>query len=140
MPSTVLIIDDNSVIRQILRLRFQQKGWKVEEARDAYEGLTKFRETAPQLVTLDLIMPINQGIGATQLARMILEEDPRVILLVVSSLGNEADFQEFCRKYGIELFAKASVQDPTFDTLFDRVDRLSEKLSSTTKVEIERGL
>lgn len=133
MPLTVLIIDDNSVIRQILRLKFEQKGWTVEEARDAYEGLRKFREIAPQLVTLDLIMPINHGVGSTQLARVILEENPGATLLVVSSLGDQAEFQKFCQKHRIELFAKASVEDPTFDSLFARVDRLSERLSSTPK-------
>lgn len=133
MPLKVLIIDDNSVIRQVLRLQFEQRGWNVEEAKDAYEGLTKFRENGPQLVTLDLIMPINNGIGSTQLAKLILEEDPQTTLLVVSSLGDQADLQDFFQKCRVELFTKANAENPTFDALFERVGRLSEELNNALR-------
>jgi hypothetical protein len=74
-------------------------------------------------------MPINNGIGSVQLARLILEEDPQTILLVVSSLGDQTDLQEFFRKHRVEVFNKANAENPSFDGLFERVERITAELS-----------
>jgi CheY-like chemotaxis protein len=129
MPLTVLVVDDNPVVRQILRLGFEQQNWKVEEACEAYEGLSKFRESAPQLVTLDLVMPLNAGISSTQLATMMLDEDPDVKLLVVSSLAHQPELKAFFEKRRIEVFAKPSADNPSFDALFSRIDELRRQAS-----------
>jgi CheY-like chemotaxis protein len=83
-----------------------------------------FREVGPELVTLDLIMPIDHGVDALQLAQMLREEDPEVTVLIVSSFAANQDVQVFCQKRRIELFEKTSVDNPNFDKLFERVDRL----------------
>jgi two-component system, chemotaxis family, chemotaxis protein CheY len=124
MAPTALVIDDNSVVRQILRLELERRGWKVAEASNAYEGLVTFRELGPQLVTLDLLMPINDGVDSVHLARMIREEDPASILFVVSSFADRNDLQVFFSNQQVELFAKSSADGPIFDELFERVDQL----------------
>jgi two-component system chemotaxis response regulator CheY len=124
MASTALVIDDNSVVRRILRLELERRGWTVAEAADPYEGLMTFRELGPQLVTLDLLMPINEGVDAVHLARMIREEDPASILFVVSSFADRNDLQVFFGKQQVEIFAKSSVDAPIFDKLFERVDQV----------------
>ena len=124
MASTALVIDDNSVVRQILRLELERRGWTVAEASDPYEGLVTFRELGPQLVTLDLLMPINEGVDSVHLARMICEEDPASILFVVSSFADRNDLQAFFANQQVELFAKSSANSPIFDKLFERIDQL----------------
>ena len=83
-----------------------------------------FREIGPRLVTLDLVMPINDGVDALHLARMIRDEDPEAILLVVTSFAAKEDLKAFFQRQGVELFDKASADSPNFDKLFERVDQL----------------
>jgi CheY-like chemotaxis protein len=139
MAPTALIIDDNSVVRHFLRLKLVQRGWNVVEAKDSYEGLLTLREVGPELVTLDLIMPIDHGIDAMQLAQMIHEEDPKITILIVSSFAVNEDLQGFCQKKRIELFEKTSVDNPNFDKLFERVDRLFSELGLSARRQINKS-
>jgi CheY-like chemotaxis protein len=123
-----LVIDDNSVLRQVIRLKLECKGWMVAEAQDAHEGLEVFRQVRPQLVMLDLIMPINEGLDAIQLAQQIHDEDPGVTVLVVSGIPTQ-DVKDLLVRRGLELFDKPSADNPTFDKLLVRVDTLFRELS-----------
>src|SRR6266851_1568273 len=128
MAPKALVIDDNAVIRGVLRLELEDRGWHVTEAKNSYDGLIAFREIGPELVTLDLLMPINDGIDALQLARMIREVKPEVSLLIVSSFAANQDLQDFFQKYHLEWFEKANADRPNFGKLLERVDGIKKKL------------
>lgn len=130
MPPKALVIDDNPVIRGVLRLELEDRGWHVTEAKDPYDGLIAFREIGPQLVTLDLLMPVNEGVDALHLAEMIREVDPEVSLLIVSSFAANQDLQLFFAKHHLEWFDKANAERPNFDKLLERVDRLKKELET----------
>lgn len=126
---TVLVIDDSPVVRRYLRLRLESAGWDVAEAEDAFAGLRAMREMRPDLVTLDLIMPINNGIDGIQLARTIREESPDTTLLIVSGMASESDVKEFLRKHKLEFFGKTeSAEVGGFARLFARTDELLREL------------
>jgi response regulator RpfG family c-di-GMP phosphodiesterase len=78
-------------------------------------------------------MPINDGLDALQLARMIREEDSEVILLVVSSFAANRDIQSFFQKHQVELFGKPTAGNPKFDKLLERVDDLYQELNARFK-------
>jgi|SRR6185437_16711030 two-component system, chemotaxis family, chemotaxis protein CheY len=124
-----LVIDDNSVLRQFIRFTLESKGWMVAEAQDPHEGLEVFRQVRPQLITLDLIMPINKGLDAVQLARQIHDEDPEVTVLVVSGIAPTQDVKDLFARRGLEVFDKPSGDKPTFDKLFARIDTVFRELS-----------
>jgi CheY-like chemotaxis protein len=88
LPPTALVVDDDIVIRQFIRFTLETKGWQVEEAGSATEGLERIRELRPHLVTLDLIMPNNTGLDSLDLARLLNEEAPEITLLILSSAGS----------------------------------------------------
>jgi len=136
---TVLIVEDNSVIREFIRLNLETNGWKVREAENVSLALGLFRQLQPQLVTLDLIMPFYDGLDAMQFARLIKEEAPEVALLVVSAVGSKLVHwwgsitssevtRAFLRKHDFEVFDK-SPDDPTLKKLFSRTDALMRQLS-----------
>jgi CheY-like chemotaxis protein len=125
---TAIVIDDDVVIRQLIRFTLETRGWQVHEAGDASDGLMKIRGLHPQLVTLDLIMPINTGLDALHLARMINDEAPEITLLILSSAGANQDVKEFADKHELELFDKAAMK-PTFGRFFSRIDNLFRELS-----------
>lgn len=127
---TALVIDDSPVVRRYLRFRLESSGWNVAEAGDAFAGLNAARELRPDLITLDLVMPINNGIDGIHLAHKVREESPDTTLLIVSGLASEQDVKDFLRKHNLEFFGKT---DPSevggFARLFARTDELLGELN-----------
>ena len=126
MLPTALVVEDNSEIREFIRETLETSGWKVGEAENAGAALKQFRQQRPHLVTLDLIMPINDGFDSLHLARLINDEAPEVALLVVSAVASKQDIADFMDKHGFELFDKS---DPYLKNLFARIDVLFHELN-----------
>ena len=61
MPKTILIVEDESNIRELLRMYLEQEGSTVESAQNGSEGLRTFKRVHPDLVLLDLMMPVMDG-------------------------------------------------------------------------------
>lgn len=93
---TLLVIDDDPLIRNHLALTLQQEGYKVLEAADGDEGLRLAREHRPAAITLDVMMPHKDG----WITLSELKSDPelRTIPVIMISLIDN-------RSRGIELGA-----------------------------------
>ena len=61
MAKTILIVEDDGNIRELLRLYLTQEGYNIETAQDGAEGLRAFKRIHPDLVLLDLMMPVMDG-------------------------------------------------------------------------------
>ncbi|MGQ0667933.1 MAG: response regulator [Nitrospiraceae bacterium] len=61
MPS-VLVIDDEEQVRQLIRETLEQAGYDVEEACDGKEGLKRYRTRPADLVIMDILMPDQDGL------------------------------------------------------------------------------
>ena len=59
--SRVLLVDDNSQIRQLLALRLEESGYDIVEAATGVESLEQARTTRPDLIVMDLAMPDGNG-------------------------------------------------------------------------------
>ena len=57
----VLIIEDNQQAAQLIQVYLQEAGYRTEFARDGAEGLEKAKRLKPNIITLDMIMPIKDG-------------------------------------------------------------------------------
>lgn len=80
MSTRILIADDNALVRNALRQVLHEAGpWEVVEAVNGKEAVEKAREIQPDLVILDLLMPVMDGITAT---RQILQFLPEVPVLI----------------------------------------------------------
>ncbi len=77
----VLVIDDDSSIRDVMRKILEKEGHEVQEAGDGEEGMRFFRNGSYDLVVTDLIMPDKEGIETILELR---EEAPDVTILAVS--------------------------------------------------------
>jgi len=84
----ILIVDDNVVIRRSLRRILESIGeWKiVGEAADGREGIEKARELQPDLIVLDLAMPVMNGLEAARELNQIM---PNVPLLMYSAFADK---------------------------------------------------
>lgn len=66
MEKTILIVEDDANIRELLQLYLAQEGYRIETAQDGADGLRAVKRAHPDLVLLDLMMPVMDG---TQMIR-----------------------------------------------------------------------
>ncbi|MEV0958171.1 CheY-like chemotaxis protein [Streptomyces griseus] len=79
----VLVVDDNKVIRQLIRVNLELEGFEVVTAADGVECLDLVHEVCPDVITLDVVMPRLDGIQTA--AR--LRADPRTGHLPVAVIS-----------------------------------------------------
>jgi len=88
MGVRILIADDALFMRNMLRDIFVKAGYQiVGEASNGVEAVEKYHELQPDLVTMDIVMPLKSGIEALQ---QITREDPDARIVMCSALGQEA--------------------------------------------------
>ncbi len=63
MGSTVLLVEDNPSIRELISVLLSSEGYEIIEAEDGRDGLAKARQMRPDLMILDLMMPGVSGEG-----------------------------------------------------------------------------
>lgn len=88
MSLKVLIVDDASFMRTMLIDILTSGGFELAgEATDGVEAVQKFRELKPDIVTMDIVMPLKSGIDAVR-EIIALNKDARIIMC--SALGQES--------------------------------------------------
>jgi len=77
MPTRILIADDNPVIRRSLRALLENAGrWEITEAQNGQDAVAKAGEVRPDLIVLDLVMPVMDGLAAAREIARILPGTP----------------------------------------------------------------
>lgn len=84
----ILIIDDDEIIRVLLREILEEAGHEVEDAPDGRAGLRCFRKSAPDLVITDILMPEKDGV---ELIMELQDLNPRVRIVAMSGGGRGLD-------------------------------------------------
>lgn len=87
MSKTILVVDDAAFMRMMIRDILSKEGYSIREAVNGRDAVEKFRESRPDLVTLDITMPEMDGIEALAAIREI---DPNASVLMVSAMGQQA--------------------------------------------------
>lgn len=82
MASKVLICDDETSLRRVLKDRLQAEGFEVEEAGDGEEAIDKLKSFQPDLMLLDFVMPKKDGVEVLEEMRKDNSlKDTKVIML-----------------------------------------------------------
>nr|WP_234336420.1 response regulator [Streptomyces sp. NRRL S-920] len=69
VPGRVLVVDDNKVIRQLIRVNLELEGFEVVTAADGAECLDVVHQVRPDVVTLDVVMPRLDGLRTAERLR-----------------------------------------------------------------------
>src|SRR5215472_949661 len=81
---TVLIIDDESAIRESLQTLLELEAYEVDTASDGGEGLARLAERPYDLVLLDFAMPDRNGL---EILADIRSRDPRLAVIMITAYG-----------------------------------------------------
>lgn len=78
----IAIIEDDQAISQMYRIKFEAEGYKVETAENGKLGLELIEKMRPDIVLLDLMMPVMTGdIMLAKLRKTVFGKDLKVIIL-----------------------------------------------------------
>jgi len=114
MGYRVLVVDDAMFMRNMLRDVFSKTEdfEVVGEAANGQEAVDKFVELVPDLVTMDIVMPLKSGIEALQ---DIMAKEPGACVIMCSALGQEAliveAVQAGAKDFIVKPFQEARVLD-----------------------------
>jgi len=106
MAETILIVDDEQDVLDLLVYNLQKAGFRVNSARDGLTALQKARNEIPSLIILDLMLPQLDG---TEVCRQ-LKADPKTFHIPIIMLTAKAE--EVDRVVGLELGADDYVTKP----------------------------
>lgn len=87
---TVLIIEDESDIRELLEYALQREGFDTSSAADGHAGLVLARRKGPDLILLDLMLP---GVDGLEVCRRLKQDNATrgIPIVMVTAKGDEAD-------------------------------------------------
>lgn len=85
---SVLIVDDAAFMRMAIKKILEKNGYEIAgEAENGEEGVRKYNELRPDIVTLDITMPEMDGLTALKAIKTI---DKNAKVIIVSAMGQEA--------------------------------------------------
>ena len=90
-PLTVLLVEDTEDNRFMMRRLLEMSGYRVIEAMNGEEAVRLAKRESPQLILMDLSLPVIDGLAATRLIRKLPEFEATPIIAV--SAHDTSDFQ-----------------------------------------------
>jgi len=114
VPTTILVADDDALVRHVLRMALMRGGFTVVEARNSAEAIATAASTHPALVILDVNMP---GGSVDETLASLREQSPHLPVLILS--GESEAPAQFTDSHGE--FARKPIE---LDELLSRVHRL----------------
>lgn len=105
---TILLVEDEALLSNLLRQRLEKEGFEVLAARDGEEALKILKTVKPSLILLDVILPKISGFEFMEK----LKEDPgleRAPIVIISNLGQEVDMERGQALGAVGYFVKAKM-------------------------------
>ncbi len=106
MAKTILIIEDDKFLRELIVQKLLKESYNISEAVDGEEGIKKVKEEKPNLVLLDLILP---GIDGFEVLSKMKEDSGLVSIpvIILSNLGQKEDVEKGLKLGAVDYLIKA---------------------------------
>lgn len=85
----ILVVDDDVHIQRLYKEEFEDEGYEVVLASNGQEAIEKFEKEAPDIVTLDILLPDIDGI---RILRQMKEKNPKVPIIMSTAYDYRDDF------------------------------------------------
>ena len=130
MSVTAAVVDDSAAARQIISYHLRQAGCTiVGEAANAADALKLLRELRPNIVSLDLMMPVKDDLDSLALVRAIKKEAPQTAVIVVSVIPSEKIRRDFIEE-GVFAYIVKPFNDFALDTIRLKLRRAFPELAA----------
>jgi two-component system chemotaxis response regulator CheY len=111
----ILIVDDSFYMRTMLKNMLTDAGYEVVgEAPNGQTALQMAKETNPDLVTLDVILPDNTGLDVL---KGIKQDNPDMKVIIVSAVGQEVIVNEAIENGALAYIVKPFSEDKVLETV-----------------------
>jgi DNA-binding response OmpR family regulator len=104
MSESILIVDDDPTVSDVVRRYLERAGYAVTLSADGHQALDAYQRDRPDLVVLDLMLP---GLGGLEVCRRLHAHNPGLPIVMLTALGEESD-----RVLGLQLGADDYVTKP----------------------------
>jgi len=106
MAKTILIIEDDKFLRELIAQKLIKEDFEVSEAVDGEEGIKKIKEGKPDLILLDLILP---GIDGFEVLSQMKKESTlaSIPVIILSNLGQKEDVEKGLKMGAVDYLIKA---------------------------------
>jgi two-component system cell cycle response regulator DivK len=109
MPK-ILLVEDNEMNRDMLSRRLERKGYQITLALDGAEGLQMARTSAPDLILMDMSLPVIDGWEATR--QLKADEATRTIPVIALTAHAMATDEQKAREAGCDDFDTKPIELP----------------------------
>jgi CheY-like chemotaxis protein len=106
----ILLVEDNEMNRDILSRRLERKGYTVTCAVDGQEGVAKARSEKPQLILMDMSLPVLDGWEATR--RLKADAQTKPIPIIALTAHAMASDEQKAREAGCDDFDTKPIELP----------------------------
>lgn len=113
MPK-ILLVDDAAFMRMRCAKLLTENGYEVDEAENGVDAVTKYQSVKPDLVLMDITMPVMDGITAV---REIVTRDARAKVVMVSALGQQTMVIESIKAGAKDFVVKPFQPDKILETV-----------------------
>ena len=129
----ILVVDDEQDILELIRHSLNKEGYEVYVAANGQQGVDKARKVKPQLILMDVMMPVMDGMEACRQ----LKEDPETSEIAIIFLT--ARSEEFAELAGFEAGADDYISKPIRSrVLLSRIKAILRRQSAPTEEEIAK--
>ncbi len=106
MAIKILVVEDDKFLRELITQKLSREGYDVYEGVDGEDGVKKAKESKPDIILLDLILP---GIDGFEVLAKIKEDSDLVNIPVVilSNLGQRDDVERGLKLGAVDFLIKA---------------------------------
>jgi CheY-like chemotaxis protein len=95
MPQRILVAEDNAAVRNALRILLEGAGpWEIFEVENGQQAIAKAPELKPNLIILDLVMPVMDGLSAARQISKLLPDTPMLMYTMHWSPQVEVEAQK----------------------------------------------
>ena len=122
MSKTILVVEDEIQMAEMLKMRLEAHGYTVLTAADGMEGLNKAKKEKPDLILLDLMLPKLDGY---QVCRILKFDKTlcKIPIVMLTALGKRED-----KEWGKKVRADGYITKPfEKDDLLDKIENLIGK-------------
>jgi len=105
---SVVVVEDDTLILDIITFKFKKKEWDVHSTMDGESGIDKIKEVKPDIILLDILLPGISGYEVLELLKKDTELE-HIPVLVLSNYGQKEEIDKSLSLGAVDHLVKANV-------------------------------